>query len=205
MNIFMPKNLRFLHEINSRIKNLPEEIWNDKDISSPNYDIKRKKLIGEVMHIRNKISGYIIARYGEGDLIKEFCDYSFFTRGNITNTFNIANNEAWAKGKHSYLYFVEKLIDFAESEEIINSKNWWIDIAKWFVLFVILGVAVIFLFSEIRFSDHFDIVVNMPIKSKFQILLLVTLITSNCLWYKNWRDILPLTTSVGGTILGMQF
>lgn len=46
------------------------------------------------MHIQNHIRGYVIAKYGEGELSKEFSEYSFFTRGYRTNTFNIENNKA---------------------------------------------------------------------------------------------------------------
>lgn len=76
------------------------------------------------MHIQNHIRGYVIAKYGEGELSKEFSEYSFFTRGYRTNTFNIENNKAWSRGKEYFLYFIDKLIDFAEAENKCESVDW---------------------------------------------------------------------------------
>ena len=86
------------------------------------------------MHIQNLIRGYILAQYGECDLLHEFSHYSFFTQGFIADTFNVVNNEAWSNGKRSFLCLIDKLIDFAETEEIVNSIDWRRNIIKWFIL-----------------------------------------------------------------------
>ena len=79
------------------------------------------------MHIQNHIRGYVLAQYGECELLHEFSNYSFFTQGFIANTFHVVNNEAWSNGKKSFLYFTDKLIDFAEAEEIEKGNEDGID------------------------------------------------------------------------------
>ena len=75
----MKKNIRFLKKVKCRIEALPCSIWENKDTEDgSHYDKKRKRLKGEVMHIQNHIRGYILAKYGEGDLLHEFSEYSFF-------------------------------------------------------------------------------------------------------------------------------
>jgi hypothetical protein len=102
----MKKNIRFLKKVKCRIEALPWSIWENEDtIDKLQYDKKRKRLKGEVMHIQNRIRGYILAQYGEGDLLHEFSHYSFFTQGFIADTFNVVNNEAWSNGKKSFLCF----------------------------------------------------------------------------------------------------
>ena len=88
----MKKNIRFLKNVKRRIEALPWSIWENEDtIDDLQYDKKRKRLKGEVMHIQNQIRGYILAQYGEGDLLHEFSHYSFFTQGFIADTFNVVN------------------------------------------------------------------------------------------------------------------
>lgn len=200
----MKKNIRFLKNVKCRIEALPWSIWENEDtIDDLQYDKKRKRLKGEVMHIQNQIRGYILAQYGEGDLLHEFSRYSFFTQEFIADTFNVANNKAWSNGKKSFLYFTDKLIDFAEAEEIVNSIDWRNNIIKWFILFVIIGLIVFLLFAETVLTDSKTAIFSNEIKHKLQVLLLATMIASNLLWYKNWRDLLPITTSIIGTLLGL--
>lgn len=118
--------------------------------------------------------------------------YSFFTQGFIADTFNVVNNEAWSNGKKSFLYFTDKLIDFAEAEEIVHSIDWRKNIIKWFILFVIIGLIVFLLFAETVLTAPITAILSNEIKPKLQVLLLATMIASNLLWYKNWRDLLPI-------------
>ena len=201
----MKKNIRFLKKVKCRIEALPWSIWKNEDtIDNLQYDKKRKRLKGEVMHIQNHIRGYILAQYGECDLLHEFSHYSFFTQGFIADTFNVVNNEAWSNGKRSFLCLIDKLIDFAEAEEIVNSIDWRRNIIKWFILFVIIGLIVFLLFAETVLTDPITAILSNEIKPKLQVLLLATMIASNLLWYKNWRDLLPITTSILGALLGLN-
>ena len=96
-NLFTHKNIKYLYRLKCEIQELPWEIWTDNDVHDPNYKQKRIQLIGKVMHIQNRIRGYVIAKYGEGELSKEFSEYSFFTIGYRANTFNVENNKAWSR------------------------------------------------------------------------------------------------------------
>lgn len=205
MNIFTPNSIRFLKSLKNKIELLPRNIWEDDDIKDVSkYEKKRLKLKGEVMHIQNQLKSYIITRYGEGDLLHEFYEYSFYTKGFIADTFNEINNKAWFEGKKSYLYFIDKLIDFAEAEEVINSIDWRKYITKWFILFVIMSGIALLLFTDTMLTEQINTVVGLDIKHRLQFLLLAAMVTSNLLWHKNWRDLLPLTTSIIGALMGLQ-
>ena len=134
----------------------------------------------------------------------EFSNYSFFTQGYRADPFNIVNNEAWAKGKKSFLYFTDILIDFVESKEIIDSYDWRKNIINWFILFAIMGLTIFLLFTETTLTYQINAIVGNEIKSKLQVLLLVTMIASNILWHKNWRDFLAITTTMLGAWLGLH-
>ena len=112
------------------------------------------------MHIQNHIRGYVLAQYGECELLHEFSNYSFFTQGFIANTFHVVNNEAWSNGKKSFLYFTDKLIDFAEAEEIVHSIDWRKNIIKWFILFVTIGLIVFLLFAETVLTDSITAILS---------------------------------------------
>ena len=107
-NLFTHKNIKYLYRLKCEIQELPWEIWTDNDVHDPNYKQKRIQSIGKVMHIQNRIRVYVIAKYGEGELSKEFSEYSFFTIGYRANTFNVENNKAWSRGKECFLYFIDK-------------------------------------------------------------------------------------------------
>lgn len=200
----MKKDIRFLKRIRCRIEALPWNVWDFEDTKdSSKYDKKRKMLKGEVMHIQNQIRGYILARYGEGDLLHEFSHYSFFTQGFIADPFNEVNNEAWTKGKKSFLCFTDKLMDFAKAEEIVKSIDWRRNIIKWLVLFVIMGIIAFLLFEETVLTDMITSILSNEFKPKLKVLLLATMIVSNILWHKNWRDLLPITTSILGALIGL--
>ena len=96
------------------------------------------------------------------------------------------------------------MIDFAEAEEFVNSIDWRNNIIKWFILFVIIGLIVFLLFAETVLTDSITAIFSNEIKLKLQVLLLATMITSNLLWYKNWRDFLPITTTIIGALLGLR-
>jgi len=198
------KVLKFLRNIKSDIESLPWAIWEDEDVHDPNYDVKRKNLYGRVMHIQNRTRAFVLKKYGEGELSKEFASYSFFTKGYIANTFNDVNNEAWCKGKKSYLYFIGKLIDFEEAEEQITSTDWPRLITKWIVLILVGITAGFVLFYNPIQSQLEPHIGEVAVKLKMQILLCVIITTANLLWTKHWRELLPLTTSAIGAVVGMN-
>lgn len=63
---------------------------------------------------------------------------------------------------------------------------------------------VFLLFAETVLTAPITAILSNGIKPKLQVLLLATMITSNLLWYKNWRVLLPITTSILGTLLGLN-
>ena len=73
-------DLQFLRQIRNDIDKLPYQIWENSDINDPEYPNKRKKLIGKVMHIDNKLQGYLTKKYKDSSLQAEFSNYSFLQR-----------------------------------------------------------------------------------------------------------------------------
>ena len=197
VNMFESPNLRFLKQIREEVSNLPWKIWEESDIDDPNYSKKRKMLIGKVMHIDFKLQGYITKKYGNGDLLKELSHYSFFTKGYITNTFNVANNEAWSEGKSSFLCFVDKLIDFAESEEVVESEGIKRTLLKLLFLF-----AAVIITAIVVFSDHIINEINFPfeLSTKLRVFIIVgSFVLSTFLL---WKDKKEMTIPICATFLG---
>jgi len=197
VNMFESPNLRFLKQIREEVSNLPWKIWEESDIDDPEYSKKRKILVGKVTHIDYKLQGYITKKYGNGDLLKELSHYSFFTKGYITNTFNVANNEAWSEGKSSFLCFVDKLIDFAESEEVVESEGIKKTLLKLFILLMAVVVTTIVIFSDLIFNDiSFPIEINT--KLRVFIIIGVSVLTTCVLW----KDKKDMTIPICATFLG---
>lgn len=192
-------DLRFLRQIRNDIDKLPYQIWENSDINDPEYPNKRKKLIGKVMHIDNKLQGYITKKYKDSSLQAEFSNYSFFTKGYVANTFNVVNNDAWRKGRSSYLCFVDKLIDFAKCENALESESMKSVLFKVtllvFILFVSLGLAFLdFIVPDISFP------ISILMKHRLFFFMGVLVISSFFMWKR--RDItIPLVTTYLGALL----
>ena len=196
-NMFESSNLRFLKQIKEDVSKLPWKIWEESDIDDPEYSKKRKILVGKVMHIDYKLQGYITKKYGNGDLLKELSHYSFFTKGYITNTFNVANNEAWSEGKSSFLCFVDKLIDFAESEEVVESEGIKKTLLKLFILLMAVVVTAIVIFSDLIFND---ITFPIEINTKLRVLIIIGVsVLTTCILWKDKKD---MTIPICATFLG---
>lgn len=197
VNMFESPNLRFLNQIREEVSNLPWKIWEESDIDNPEYSKKRKILVGKVMHIDYKLQGYITKKYGNGDLLKELSHYSFFTKGYITNTFNVANNEAWSEGKSSFLCFVDKLIDFAESEEVVESEGIKKTLLKLFILLMAVVVTTIVIFSDLIFND---ITFPIEINTKLRVFIIIGVsVLTTCILWKDKKD---MTIPICATFLG---
>lgn len=195
--VFESPNIRFLRQIREDVSNLPWEIWDESDIDDPDYTKKRKILIGKVMHIDYKLQGYITKKYGNGDLLKELSHYSFFTKGYITNTFNVANNDAWSEGKSSFLCFIDKLIDFAESEEVVESEGIKKTLLKLFVLLMTVAVTTIVVFSDLIFND---ITFPIEINTKLRVFIIIGVsVLTTCILWKDKKD---MTIPICATFLG---
>lgn len=198
--MFESSNLRFLRQLKNEVSNLPWNIWEVSDINDPDYPKKRKRLIGKVMHIDYKLQGYIMKKYGNGELLKELSHYSFFTKGYVTNTFNVANNDAWRDGKSSFLCFIDKLIDFAESEDVIESE----DVKTFFLKFLLL-LAIVAITSIIVFCDFFINEISFPfeLSTKLRIYLIIgSFVISSCILWKDKNDItIPIFASFLGALL----
>lgn len=195
--VFESPNIRFLRQIREDVSNLPWEIWDESDIDDPDYTKKRKILIGKVMHIDYKLQGYITKKYGNGDLLKELSHYSFFTKGYITNTFNVANNDAWSEGKSSFLCFIDKLIDFAESEEVVESEGIKKTLLKLFVLLMTVAVTTIVVFSDLIFNN---ITFPIEINTKLRVFIIIGVsVLTTCILWKDKKD---MTIPICATFLG---
>ena len=199
-NMFESSNLRFLRQIKEDVSKLPWEIWEDSDINDPNYSKKRKELIGKVMHIDYKLQGYITKKYGNGELLKELSNYSFFTKGFKTNTFNVANNDAWKEGKSSFLCFIDKLIDFAECEDVIESEG-----IKRTLLKLLFLLATVVITSIVVFSDLIINEINFPfeLSTKLRVFIIIgSFVLSTCLLWKDKKEVtLPICATFLGALL----
>ena len=191
-------DLRFLRQIRNDIDKLPYQIWENSDINDPEYPNKRKKLIGKVMHIDNKLQGYLTKKYKDSSLQAEFSNYSFFTKGYVANTFNEVNNDAWREGRSSFLCFVDKLIDFAECENALESESMKSVLFKVTLLviisFVSLGLAFLdFIVPDISFP------ISILMKHRLFFVMGVLVISSFFMWKR--RDItIPLVTTYLGAL-----
>lgn len=192
-------DLRFLRQIRNDIDKLPYQIWENSDINDPEYPNKRKKLIGKVMHIDNKLQGYLTKKYKDSSLQAEFSNYSYFTKGYVANTFNVVNNDAWREGRSSFLCFVDKLIDFAECENTLETESIKSVFFKVFLLIVILFVSSSLAFLDLIVPDiSFPDSIVMNHRLFFVIGILV--ISSFFIWKR--RDItIPLVTTYLGALL----
>lgn len=192
-------DLQFLRQIRNDIDKLPYQIWENSDINDPEYPNKRKKLIGKVMHIDNKLQGYLTKKYKDSSLQAEFSNYSFFTKGYVANTFNVVNNDAWRQGRSSFLCFVDKLIDFAECENALESESMKSVLFKVtlliFISFVSLGLAFLdFVVPDISFP------ISILMKHRLFFVIGVLVISSFFMWKR--RDItIPLVTTYLGALL----
>lgn len=197
--MFESSDLRFLRQIRNDIDKLPYQIWENSDINDPEYPNKRKKLIGKVMHIDNKLQGYLTKKYKDSSLQAEFSNYSFFTKGHVANTFNVVNNDAWREGRSSFLCFVDKLIDFAECENTLETESIKSVFFKVFLLIVILFVSSSLAFLDLIVPDiSFPDSIVMNHRLFFVIGILV--ISSFFIWKR--RDItIPLVTTYLGALL----
>ena len=198
--MFESSNLRFLRQIKEEVSKLPWEIWEESDIKDPNYSKKRKGLIGKVMHIDYKLQGYIVKKYGNGELLKELSNYSFFTKGFKTNTFNVANNDAWKEGKSSFLCFIDKLIDFAECEDLIESEG-----IKRTLLKLLFLLATVVITSIVVFSDLIIDEINFPfeLSTKIRVFIITgSFVLSTFFLWKDKKDVtIPICATFFGAIL----
>ena len=192
-------DLQFLRQIRNDIDKLPYQIWENSDINDPEYPNKRKKLIGKVMHIDNKLQSYLKKKYKDSSLQAEFSNYSFFTKGYVANTFNVVNNDAWRQGRSSFLCFVDKLIDFAECENALESESMKSVLFKVtlliFISVVSLGLAFLdFVVPDISFP------ISILMKHRLFFVIGVLVISSFFMWKR--RDItIPLVTTYLGALL----
>lgn len=198
--MFESSNLRFLRQIKDEVSNLPWKIWEESDVNDPNYSKKRQILMGKVMHIDFKLQGYVTKKYGNGELLKELSRYSFFTKGFKANTFNVVNNDAWREGKSSFLCFVDKLIDFAESEDVIESEGVKTTLQK-----ILLLVTAIALTSVIVFCDHIFNNINYPFelstKVRVFIIIGVFVLSTYLLWKQKKEVTIPICATFLGALL----
>ena len=198
--MFESSNLRFLKQIKKDVSSLPWDIWEESDINDPNYSKKRKILIGKVMHIDYKLQGYITKKYGNGELLKELSNYSFFTKGLIADTFNVVNNDAWRKGKSSFLCFVDKLIDFAECEDVIESEGIKRTLLKLLFLLATVAITSIVVFSDLIINE-----INFPfeLSTKLRVFVIIgSFVLSTCLLWKDKKEVtIPICTTFLGALL----
>lgn len=200
----LSKNKRFLCSIKKEVQDLPWALWENEDIENSNYPLKRKNLIGKVMRIENRIRSYVSNKYGSGELLDEFSGYSFFTtkKGYVMDPFNIENNRAWKSGKKAYLYFTDKLLVFAESEDYLNSIDFKKAIVQWIIFLGVVLFSFLLVFSAFIPNEVMSSMNDAKFKFKLQLILGIIMVAFNIIWYKNWKDLLPLTTAILGVLIG---
>lgn len=198
--MFESSNLRFLKQLKKDVSSLPWDIWEESDINDPNYSKKRKILIGKVMHIDYKLHGYITKKYGNGELLNELSNYSFFTKGFIADTFNVVNNDAWRKGRSSFLCFIDKLIDFAESEEIIESEGFKTTLLKLILLFAVVAFTSVVVFCDLIFNN---INFTLELSTKLRAFIIIgSFVISSCLLWKEKKEVtIPICATFVGALL----
>lgn len=197
--MFNSSKKKFLQDIRKEIEDLP---WDIDDTMNENHEYKQEylSLKRTVMHIRNRIRGYLILRYGEGNiLLDEFMSYSFFTKGYVANPGNIANNNAWKSGKKSYLYFLDQLIDFELADEKVKSTDWILLCKKLCIFISILLISSTIIFA----SNEICVTKELTLNHMILIELFIFLLSMNIIWSDNWKDILPLTTTILGFMAGI--
>lgn len=76
------------------------------------------------------------------------------------------------------------------------------EIAKWlmFITIVLTSIFLLFGANDLIKSLFGDI----EIKKKLQFTLCIMMITANIIWAKNWKELLPITTSFIGALVGLQ-
>ena len=195
------RNRKFLCKLKDEISNLPWDIWENSDLENSDYSQKRKELICRVMHIDFKLQGFVTKRYGNSQLLNELNSYSFFPKNCIYNTFNVENNKIWRSGKKSYLCFIDKLLDFEEAERTIESESMVSLITKVLIIIIIAAVSSVFLFLD-NIVDEIHFPCNLTFKYRLLLLLAIINIMTNILWIKNWRELLPFSTTILGAFLG---
>lgn len=196
------RNHKFLCSIKKEISNLPWEMWDNSDLKNPDvYDKKRKELICRVMHLDFKLQGFVNKKYGNSNLLNELNSYSFFPTDCMYDTFHVENNNVWKRGKKAYLCFVDKLLDFEEAEKIIESEGVVCLISKVLMLFAVVLVSAGILFLD-YIADDVIFPCNLILKYRLIALFVIIDIMANILWTKNWRDLLPFSTTILGAILG---
>lgn len=52
---------------------------------------------------------------------------------------------------------------------------------------------------EINIEDY-----GIDYKLRFQLVFFAAVSLLNIIWYKNWRDFFPVTTAIGGALLGLH-
>lgn len=116
--------------------------------------------------------------------------------------FNIENNRAWERGKKAYLYFTDKLLDFAESEDYLNSIDFKKAIVQWIIFLGVVLFSFLLVFSAFIPNEVMSSLNDTKFKFKLQLILGIIMVAFNIIWYKNWKDLLPLTTAILGVLIG---
>lgn len=69
-----------------------------------------------------------------------------------------------------------------------------------FITIVLTSIFLLFGANDLIKSLFGDI----EIKKKLQFTLCIMMITANIIWAKNWKELLPITTSFIGALVGLQ-
>lgn len=82
----------------------------------------------------------------------------------------MANNDAWKEGKSSFLCFIDKLIDFAECEDVIESEG-----IKRTLLKLLFLLATVVITSIVVFSDLIINEINFPfeLSTKLRVFVII--------------------------------
>lgn len=100
------------------------------------------------------------------------------------------------------MYFTDKLLVFAESEDYLNSIDFKKAIVQWIIFLGVVLFSFLLVFSAFIPNDVMSSMNDAKFKFKLQLILGIIMVAFNIIWYKNWKDLLPLTTAILGVLIG---
>lgn len=199
------KRITFLETLKDSICSLPNTIAHKSGVTDEEYHNYRKETVTKLMHLDNQIACYLRKYYGDSSQFDtEFKSYSFFPKGFIPDPYHIENDRYWVGGKKDYLYFIDKLIDYAKTEEQLSFAVTKKLIFKLFVLLFISICSFFFLFVKDNFPENIKMISDGYI-AKTLLLFIIMLGTSLILWIKEWRTLLPLLFAMIALYVTMLF
>lgn len=205
MDFLSSKRIAFLNKLRNEVCSLPDTIAQNGNVSDEEYHDYRKSVVIKLSHLDNQISCYLNRYYSDKSVFcEEFKSYSFFPKGILFDSYNVENDRYWVRGKKDYLRFLDKLIDYAKTENQLKNGDTTKLILKLFVLLFVSVCTFFYLFVKEDLPMNIQMFLDGYI-AKILILIVISLGTSLLLWFKEWRTLLPLLFTVIALYVTMLF